>query len=345
MSASLNQTLTNNYRNIASKRQRPPSDTDEQQQQQQQTAGAPSTTDATSAGTAATVTASTTSTETPSAPPTGTKPPQTNKKPRASSSSNRDNSNVETDISDAILAAVAKKQSSEFRQSRPATRLSDLAGIDSITAQVQELVFYPVRYPSLYSHLGVQPPCGLLLNGPSGCGKTFLAHAIAGELDLPFFRASGPELIGGTSGESESRIREIFQLAMDNRPSVLFIDGLDVIAGKKDVAQRGMDRRIVAQLFDCIDAVIDLSPAGSEDLANGAGVASSSSSSSSGIGSSSSSSSSSSGSSSSGSSNSNNNNSSSSNSSSINGITVGSSSSSSSTQKQGVVILIAATNR
>ena len=144
----------------------------------------------------------------------------------------------------------------------------------------------------------MQPPCGLLLNGPSGCGKTFLATAIAGELGLPFFKASGPELIGGTSGESEGRIRDIFQvracvffvslvggidvplfnpnspphshatdrapptrvrqLAAEHRPSVLFIDGLDVIAGKRDGAQRGMDRRIVAQLFDCIDGLIDL---------------------------------------------------------------------------------------
>lgn len=115
------------------------------------------------------------------------------------------------------------------------TRLSSLAGIDSIINQIKELVFYPVQYSQLYSHLGVTPPCGILLHGPSGCGKTTLAYAIAGELNLPFFKASGPDLIGGTTGESEEKVREIFQSALDSSPSVLFIDSLDVIAGKKEV--------------------------------------------------------------------------------------------------------------
>jgi ribosome biogenesis ATPase len=165
--------------------------------------------------------------------------------------------NVEDDIVDAIMSK-GRSRASEFVIPRPNSRLSDMAGIDSITSQVKELVFYPVLYPNLYNYLGVQPPCGLLLHGPSGCGKTSLAYAIAGELGLPFFKASGPELIGGTSGESEERIRDIFLAASAAAPSVLFIDALDVIAGKKDSSQRGMDRRIVAQLFDSIDGIIRL---------------------------------------------------------------------------------------
>ena len=164
---------------------------------------------------------------------------------------------IESDIVSAILSK-GRTAPSEFMVPRPSTRLCDMAGIDSITSQVKELVFYPVLYPGLYTYLGVQPPCGLLLHGPSGCGKTALAYAIAGELGLPFFKASGPELIGGTSGESEERIRGIFLAAAAKAPSVLFIDALDVIAGKKDSAQRGMDRRIVAQLFDSIDSIISL---------------------------------------------------------------------------------------
>ena len=77
---------------------------------------------------------------------------------------------------------------SNFQTARPTTRLSDLAGIDSILEQIRELVFYPTQYPELYSHLGVSPPCGILLHGPSGCGKTTLAAAIAGELGLPYFK-------------------------------------------------------------------------------------------------------------------------------------------------------------
>jgi ribosome biogenesis ATPase len=81
-----------------------------------------------------------------------------------------------------------------FRYSRPVIRLSDLAGLDSIINQIKELIFFPVLYPELYTHLGVQPSTGLLLQGPSGCGKTTLALAIAGELNIPFFKVSMNQL-------------------------------------------------------------------------------------------------------------------------------------------------------
>jgi ribosome biogenesis ATPase len=168
-----------------------------------------------------------------------------------------DKSVIEDDISASIMKNLDQKHrnSSNFLVPRPSTRLTDLAGLDTSLDQVRDMVFYPIQYPDLYSHLGVRPPCGLLFHGPSGCGKTALAHAIAGELDLPFYKASGPELIGGTSGESEERIREVFKTAISNSPCVLFIDAIDVIAGKKESSQRGMDRRILAQLSDSIDDI------------------------------------------------------------------------------------------
>lgn len=150
--------------------------------------------------------------------------------------------------------------------SRPASRLSDMAGIDSTLAQIKDLIFYPVQYAALYSHLNVLPPCGLLLLGPSGVGKTALAFAIAGETGLPFYKVTGPELIGGTSGESEQNIRELFAAATANAPSILFIDSLDAIAGIKESSQRGMDRRIIAQFFDCMDAVTALSDSKKETI-------------------------------------------------------------------------------
>ena len=146
-----------------------------------------------------------------------------------------------------------------YRQQRPPNRLVDLAGLDSILTEVREMVFYPIKFSRLYQHLGVRPPKGLLLHGPSGCGQTALALAVAGELGLPFFKvgnyymnrksyslcdtmcfvvfekASAPELIGGTSGESEQRIREVFQAAKLAAPSVLLLDALDVIAAKREV--------------------------------------------------------------------------------------------------------------
>lgn len=141
---------------------------------------------------------------------------------------------------------------------RPMNRLHDFAGLDSIIRQLKELVFFPVMYPEIYAHLGVQPSISILLQGPTGCGKTSLALAIAGELNLPFFKVSGPELIGGTSGESEERVRESFKAAATAAPSILFLDSLDVLASKKDSTQRGMDRRVIAQLCDSIDCITNL---------------------------------------------------------------------------------------
>eukprot|EP01035_Chromulina_nebulosa_P019028 gene19028-24848_t len=166
---------------------------------------------------------------------------------------NKSNDNLNDSIKNNIEDQSKIKS---FLSPRPANRLSDLAGIEKILTQIRELVFYPLQYNNIYSHLGVNPPCGLLLHGPSGCGKTSLANAIAGELNIPYYKASGPDLVGGTTGESEEKVRELFKYAISNAPSIIFIDAIDVIAGKKDMSQRGMDRRLVAQLADSIDSVI-----------------------------------------------------------------------------------------
>ena len=142
-------------------------------------------------------------------------------------------------------------------------RLADLAGMEAVVEQVNELVFVPMKHPQVYTELGVRPPCGILLRGPSGVGKTHLANAVAAELGLPYYRATGPELIGGTSGESEERIRDLFAAATLNAPSVLFLDAVDVIAAKVEGANaRGMDKRVIAQLLDCIDQVSALGEPG-----------------------------------------------------------------------------------
>lgn len=123
-----------------------------------------------------------------------------------------------------------------FLAERPNLRFSDLAGLDKVVQEIKELVTYPLEFQDLYRELGVCPPCGILLHGPSGCGKSALAQAIAGETGLNYFKVSGPELIGGTSGESEENIRKVFDAALASSPSILFIDAFEVLAPRRDVS-------------------------------------------------------------------------------------------------------------
>lgn len=95
----------------------------------------------------------------------------------------------------------------------PTAKLSDLGGIDHCIEEIMELIAMPLAHPEVYLHTGVQPPRGVLLHGPPGCGKTRLAHAIAGELGVPFYNISAPSIVSGMSGESEKKIREVFEEA------------------------------------------------------------------------------------------------------------------------------------
>ncbi|KAI8967546.1 P-loop containing nucleoside triphosphate hydrolase protein [Mycotypha africana] len=135
----------------------------------------------------------------------------------------------------------------------PTAKLTDLGGIDQCIEEIMELIAMPLAHPEVYLHTGVQPPRGVLLHGPPGCGKTKLAHAIAGELGVPFFNISAPSIVSGMSGESEKKIREVFEEASENAPCLLFIDEIDAITPKRETAQREMERRIVAQLLTCMD--------------------------------------------------------------------------------------------
>ena len=124
---------------------------------------------------------------------------------------------------------------------------SDLAGIDSILQDIRELIEYPLTHPEIYAHIGIDPPRGILLHGPPGCGKTLLAKAVGGEV------------VSGMSGESEEKLRKLFDDAVALAPSIIFIDEIDAITGKRDSSTRGMERRIVAQLQTCMDSLNDKS--------------------------------------------------------------------------------------
>jgi ribosome biogenesis ATPase len=137
---------------------------------------------------------------------------------------------------------------------------AELGGIEGILDEVRELIEYPLKHPEVYGWLGVEPPRGVLLHGPPGCGKTALANAIANECGVPFLRVSAPEIVSGMSGESEAKIRQLFQEAAAAAPAIVFIDEIDAIAPKRETAQREMERRIVAQMLTCLDDLSSLYP-------------------------------------------------------------------------------------
>eukprot|EP00977_Amphora_coffeiformis_P029086 scaffold38644_cov191-Amphora_coffeaeformis.AAC.2 len=138
---------------------------------------------------------------------------------------------------------------------RPKERYHDLGGMDNLIQEVRQLVEYPLTRPELYRHLGIEPPRGVLLRGVPGTGKTHLATAVAGELGVPFFSVSAPALVTGVSGESEGRVRRLFQTASDAAPALIFLDELDAVAAKRADTGRGMEQRMVAQLLTCLDQI------------------------------------------------------------------------------------------
>ncbi|XP_027274616.1 nuclear valosin-containing protein-like isoform X4 [Cricetulus griseus] len=151
---------------------------------------------------------------------------------------------------EAVLQKKAKARSIELQIS--SVKFEDVGGNDATLKEVCKMLIH-MRHPEVYQHLGVTPPRGVLLHGPPGCGKTLLAHAIAGELDLPILKVAAPEIVSGVSGESEQKLRDLFDQAVSNAPCIVFIDEIDAITPKREVASKDMERRIVAQLLTCMD--------------------------------------------------------------------------------------------
>ena len=148
----------------------------------------------------------------------------------------------------------AKRQKVKEDRNPPTSNLESLGGMDDVIAQLMELIGLPILHPEIYLSTGVEPPRGVLLHGPPGCGKTSIANALAGELQVPFISISAPSVVSGMSGESEKKIRELFDEAKALAPCLMFFDEIDAITPKRDGgAQREMERRIVAQLLTSMD--------------------------------------------------------------------------------------------
>jgi transitional endoplasmic reticulum ATPase len=131
----------------------------------------------------------------------------------------------------------------------------DVGGLDKEIQRVREMVELPLRHPSLFKRLGIDPPKGVLLRGPPGCGKTLLARAVANESEAYFISINGPEIMSKFYGESEKKLRKIFIEAEEKSPAIIFIDEIDAIAPKRETVTGEVERRVVAQLLALMDGL------------------------------------------------------------------------------------------
>jgi transitional endoplasmic reticulum ATPase len=150
---------------------------------------------------------------------------------------------------------LSEKPAKDLAMEIPQVTYEDIGGLTDEIRKVREMIELPLRYPELFERLGVEAPKGILLHGPPGTGKTLLAKAVASETNANFSSISGPEIMSKFYGESEGRLREIFDHAQENAPSVIFIDELDSIAPKREEVTGEVEKRVVSQLLALMDGL------------------------------------------------------------------------------------------
>ena len=131
----------------------------------------------------------------------------------------------------------------------------DIGGLANEIQRIREMIELPIKHPELFKRIGIDPPKGVLLHGPPGTGKTLLARAVAFETEAHFITISGPEIMSKFYGQSEQNLRDIFDDAKKNAPSIIFIDELDSIAPKRGEVTGEVERRVVAQLLSLLDGL------------------------------------------------------------------------------------------
>ena len=150
---------------------------------------------------------------------------------------------------------LSEKPAKALEMEVPRITYEDIGGLNDEIRKVREMIELPLKYPELFERLGVEAPKGVLLHGPPGTGKTLLAKAVASETNANFASISGPEIMSKFYGESEGRLREIFDQAQENAPSIIFIDELDSIAPKREEVTGEVEKRIVSQLLAVMDGL------------------------------------------------------------------------------------------
>src|ERR671912_1364664 len=162
-------------------------------------------------------------------------------------------------INDSTNITVSEESAKAIQISReggvPSITYEDIGGLGNAVERVREMIELPLRHPELFKRLGVEAPKGVLLHGPPGTGKTLLAKAVANETNANFYTIGGPEIMSKYYGESEEKLRSVFEQAEKNMPSIIFIDEIDSIAPKREEVSGEVERRIVAQLLSLMDGM------------------------------------------------------------------------------------------
>lgn len=131
-------------------------------------------------------------------------------------------------------------------------RFSDIGGLDVQKQEIKEAIELPLKHPELFEKLGIEPPRGVLMYGPPGTGKTMMAKAVAGETDATFISVVGSEFVQKYLGEGPKMVRDVFKMARENAPAIIFIDEVDSIATKRFDAQTGADREVQRILIELL---------------------------------------------------------------------------------------------
>ncbi|WP_135821322.1 proteasome-activating nucleotidase Pan2 [Halostella litorea] len=153
----------------------------------------------------------------------------------------------------------ARAQAMEIDDS-PTVRYEDIGGIDEQVREVREAVEEPLINPGKFAEAGIEPPSGVLLHGPPGTGKTMLAKAVANETDATFIKMAGSELVRKFIGEGSRLVRDLFELAAERQPAIIFVDEIDAIAAKRTESKTSGDaevQRTMMQLLSEMDGFDD----------------------------------------------------------------------------------------
>ncbi|KAL0236824.1 hypothetical protein PCE1_000221 [Barthelona sp. PCE] len=164
-------------------------------------------------------------------------------------------------VAHSIVRVLPNETGTQVRllQDRPKISYADIGGLDTQKQEVRESVELPLTHSGLYEQIGIDPPRGVLLFGPPGCGKTMLAQAVAHHTEASFIRVVGSEFVKKYLGEGARMVRDVFKLARENQPCIVFIDECDAIASKRFDSSAGADRevqRILIELLNQMDGFV-----------------------------------------------------------------------------------------